>query len=100
MIVCLPPILRGNVIPSPSLKVRFSPLTSTVTEALLVVRTPEYFDGLEVGAVLPRRLDAPLLQVIGDVCGCEAEPFGEDLPTLQLVGGDIAQPLTEFARLN
>ena len=43
MTVCLPPMLRGNVIPSPSLNVRFSPFTSIVTDALLVVRTPTTF---------------------------------------------------------
>jgi hypothetical protein len=33
----------GNAMPSPSLKVRVSPLTSTLTVALLVVLTPRTF---------------------------------------------------------
>ena len=50
--------------------------------------------------MLAARLDAPFLEVIGDV-GCrEPQPLGIDLTALKLVGGDVAEPLLQRLRLD
>ena len=100
MIVCLPPIAFGNTIPSPSLNIRVSPFTSTVTDALLVERTPTTLTVWKYVPSSPRGLHAPRRQVIRDVTRGKAEAFGEDLPSLELVGRNIAQPFTKVALLN
>ena len=55
----------------------------------------EHADGLQVGSGVARRRDAPGAQVVADVAGREPEPGAEHRPALEIVGGDIGEPLLE-----
>ena len=87
--VCLPPALAGNVTPSPSLNVLVWPFTRHRDARVALDADAEQLHRLEVGAVVTRGLDAPFLQVVGDVAAGETETLGEDLPALQLVRRDV-----------
>ncbi len=48
---------------------------------------------LEVGAVVARRPDAPLAQMVGDVEAGHGQPLGQRRPALEAVRRDVGQPL-------
>ena len=90
----------GNVIPSPSLNVRVCPFTSTVTVARLVRANAQDLDDLQVGSVVAGGLDAPLREVGRNVARREPEALAVSGAALQLVGGDVGEPLLERLRLD
>jgi hypothetical protein len=60
----------------------------------------EQLDHLEVRPVVAARLHAPLSQVIGDVGPGDAESFGKDLTSLQLVRRDVGEPFLHVGLRN
>ncbi len=55
---------------------------------------------LEVAAAIAAGLDAPFLQMVGNVCARQAEAFGVDQASLQFVRRDVGEPGAEVVLRN